>query len=100
VIALRTTWRTIKDLEPYAIRQITPDRSLTVAVLNRRQAPPVDARRGATSDQSLDVKVNDNVSDDRNSLYFRDGTSPTISHDCGHPSTAKRRGSASEMGRK
>ena len=73
-IALHTTWRTIEDLEPYTIGRITPDRSLTVAVLNRRQAPPVDARRGATSDPSLDVAVNDNVSDDYNSLYFRDGT--------------------------
>jgi hypothetical protein len=42
VIALRTTWRTIEDFERYAIGRITPDRSLTVAVLNRRQAPPVD----------------------------------------------------------
>jgi hypothetical protein len=77
-IALRTTWRTIEDLEPYAIGRITPDRSLTVAVLNRRQAPPVDARRGATRDPSLDVAVNDNVSDDYNSLYFR-GRTPVCS---------------------
>ena len=42
VIAPCTTWRTIQDLEPYEIRRITPDRFLTVAVLNRRQAPPVD----------------------------------------------------------
>ena len=40
--ALHPTWRTIENLEPYAIGRITPDRSLTVAVLNRRQAPPVD----------------------------------------------------------
>jgi len=41
--ALHTTWRTIEDLKLYAIGRITPDRSLTVAVLNRRQEPPVDA---------------------------------------------------------
>jgi hypothetical protein len=52
--ALQTTWRTIENLEPYAIGRITPDRSLTVAVLNRRQAPPVDACGGATCDPSLD----------------------------------------------
>jgi len=44
----------------------SPDRSLTVAVLNRRREPPVDALRSATSDQSS--AVNDNSS------YFRDGT--------------------------
>ena len=48
----------------------SPDRSLTVAVLNRRREPPVDALRSATSDQSSAVNDNDND----NSSYFRDGT--------------------------
>ena len=57
-IALGTTLRASEDLEPHAIGRITPDRSLTVAVLNRRQAPPVDARCDATGDPSSDGAVN------------------------------------------
>ena len=46
----------------------SPDRSLTVAVLNRRQEPPVDAQRSATSDPPSDDHDHDNSS------YFGDMT--------------------------